>query len=45
VFAFTDVSDDKNKLVEVTIQLKQLDVCAGTLCTHDADSTLEILRS
>jgi serine/threonine-protein kinase len=37
VQAFADVSPFRGEQVELTIRLRQLDVCAGTLCTHDAE--------
>jgi len=37
VQAFADVSEFRGEQVELTIRLRQLDVCAGTLCTHEAE--------
>jgi len=37
VYAFADVSSFQSQRVELTITLRQVDVCAGSLCTHDAD--------
>jgi serine/threonine protein kinase len=37
VYAFADVSSFQGQRVELTITLRQVDVCAGSLCTHDAD--------
>jgi hypothetical protein len=37
VYAFADVSPFQGQRVELTITLRQVDVCAGSLCTHDAD--------
>lgn len=37
VYAFADVSAFRGQRVELTITLRQLDVCAGSACTHDAD--------
>jgi tRNA A-37 threonylcarbamoyl transferase component Bud32 len=37
IYAFADVSSFQGQRVELTITLRQVDVCAGSLCTHDAD--------
>ena len=37
ILAFADVSDFRGQRVELTITLRQIDVCGGYLCTHDAD--------
>ena len=37
VVAFADVSEFQGKSVQLTITLRQPDVCAGTLCTQDVD--------
>ena len=37
IYAFADVSSLQGQRVELTITLRQVDVCAGYLCTHDAD--------
>jgi hypothetical protein len=37
IYAFADVSFFRGQRVELTITLRQVDVCAGSLCTHDAD--------
>ena len=37
VFAFADVSPFRGQTAELTITLRQADVCAGAQCTHDAD--------
>ena len=37
VQAFADVSAFRGEQVELTIRLRQLDVCAGAACTHEAE--------
>ena len=37
VFAFADVSPFRGQQVQLTITLRQLDVCAGSQCTQNAD--------
>ena len=37
VVAFADVSEFQGQTAEVTITLRQTDVCAGAACTHDID--------
>jgi tRNA A-37 threonylcarbamoyl transferase component Bud32 len=37
LYAFADVSAFQGQRVELTMTLRQVDVCAGSLCTHDAD--------
>ncbi len=37
IVAFADVSPFRGQRVALTLALRQLDVCAGSACTHDAD--------
>jgi hypothetical protein len=36
-YAFADASPFRNQKAYLMIRLRQIDVCAGTQCTHDAD--------
>jgi len=38
MYAFADVSPYRGRRVELTVILRQVDVCAGSACTHDADA-------
>jgi serine/threonine protein kinase len=37
VYAFADASQFRGKQADLMIRLRQIDVCAGSHCTHDAD--------
>ena len=37
IVAFADVSEFQEQAIELTITLRQPDICAGSACTHDAD--------
>jgi tRNA A-37 threonylcarbamoyl transferase component Bud32 len=37
VYAFADASPFRGRQVNLMIRLRQIDVCAGSHCTHDAD--------
>jgi hypothetical protein len=38
MYAFADVSAFRGRKVELAIRFRQVDVCAGAACTHDADA-------
>jgi hypothetical protein len=38
IYAFADVSAFRGRKVELSLRLRQADVCAGAQCTHDADA-------
>jgi hypothetical protein len=37
IYVFADASPFRGQEADLMVQLRQIDVCAGSLCTHDAD--------